>query len=110
MPVGTPAEPSAGVRDGMGAFAFCTTKTPPNRAVISVSVTTLIAAGARSYCRNLGEPGTAVGEADERKRITRDIERHFDEAYSEGIMDTGRHLVRGGQKPRFPPRTLSNAG
>jgi hypothetical protein len=30
MPAGTSAEPSAGVRDGVEAFAFGTTKTPPN--------------------------------------------------------------------------------
>jgi hypothetical protein len=32
MPAGTSAEPSAGVRDGMEAFAFTTTERPPNRA------------------------------------------------------------------------------
>jgi len=31
MPAGTSAEPSAGVRDGMEAFAFTTTETPANR-------------------------------------------------------------------------------
>ena len=31
MPAGTSGEPSAGVRDGMEAFAFTTTETPPSR-------------------------------------------------------------------------------
>jgi hypothetical protein len=51
-PAGTFAEPSAGARDGMEAFAFGTTRTPPNGAGEEESgVRALLTSPAR-FCSN----------------------------------------------------------
>jgi len=56
MPAGTSAEPSAGVRDGMEAFAFGTTKTPPNRAGEEESGVRTLLTSPANFCseRNSG--------------------------------------------------------